>query len=235
MKPRVNKKISIIAGTIKTSLAMVIPILFIGSIMVLLNSFPVRAYQDFLDSFLGGALRSIFSVIQMTTVGILAVYVTAALNICYMNRTEEGQRPILRFGSFLGCMTGFFIIVGFFSGEPDFSLLSGQGIFSAFLAGIIGSILFQKFEVLFETKKSIFVDGADSVFNASLHVMMPFLAVVLCFAVANHFITLCFQVRSIQHLFMKVMDAIFYKMHRSYASGSLFITLISFMWWFVSW
>lgn len=232
MKPRVNKKISIIAGTIKTSLAMVIPILFIGSIMLLLNSFPVRAYQDFLDSFLGGALRSIFSVIQMTTVGILAVYVTAALNICYMNRTEEGQRPILRFGSFLGCMTGFFIIVGFFSGEPDFSLLSGQGIFSAFLAGIIGSILFQKFEVLFETKKSIFVDGADSVFNASLHVMMPFLAVVLCFAVANHFITLCFQVRSIQHLFMKVMDAIFYKMHRSYASGSLFITLISFMWWF---
>ena len=232
MKTLILKKLSLMARTIKTSLAMVIPVLFIGSVTVLLNGFPVQAYQDFLDAFLNGALRSMILTIQLTTIGILAVYLTVALNLCYMNQTEEGQRLVFRFGSLLGCVTGFFILVGFFSGDPDFSLLSGQGVFSALLAGIFGSILFQKFESVFKTRKAVFMDGADSVFNAALHMVLPFLAVIFCFTVANYLITVCFQVQSVQHLFMKAVDAIFLKMHRSYFSGLLFLVMISFMWWF---
>ena len=231
MKTKIMKHFSLIAGTIKTSLAMVIPILFIGSITVLLNGFPVQEYQDFMDSFLGGALRSVVQTVQFTTVGVLAIYITIAIDLSYMNQTEEGQRLVFRYGSMLACLTGFFI-VGFFTGEPDLSLLSGQGVFSALLAGIIGSRLFRRFETIFKTRKMVFVDGADSVFNASLHVVMPFLAVVLCFVVANYLITVCFGVQSIQHLFTKAFDSLFRKMNRSYSSGLLFIMLISFMWWF---
>lgn len=126
----------------------------------------------------------------------------------------------------------FFILVGFFSGEPDFSLLSGQGVFSALLAGIFGSILFQKFESVFKTRRAVFMDGADSVFNAALHIVLPFLAVIFCFTVINYLITVCFHVQSVQHLFMKAVDAVFMKMHRSYFSGLLFLVMISFMWWF---
>ena len=229
---RLQKKVSVITSTVKTSLAMVIPILFVGSITVMLNGFPIQGYQDFLNSFLGGALRSVIQTIQFTTVGILAIYLTIAINQCYIRQTEEGQRLVFGFSSLLGCLTGFFILVGFFSGEPNLSLLSGQGVFSALLAGIIGSILFQKFEALFKTRITIFVDGADSVFNAALHTVPPFLAVVLCFAVANHLITVCFQVQSVQHLFMRAVEAVFMRMHRSYFSGLLFIVLISIMWCF---
>ena len=232
MKAQLSKKVSVIARTIKTGLAMVIPVLFIGSITVLLNGFPIQEYQDFLNSFLRGALRSIIITLQMTTVGTLAVYMTIAFNLCYMNQTEEGQRVVFRFGSLLGCLTGFFILVGFFSGDPDFSLRSGQDVFSAILAGIFGSVLFQKLEKLFKTRKTVFVDGADSEFNAALQVMLPFLAVILCFAAANYLITVIFGVQSVQHLFMKAVDAIFIRMHRSYFSGLLFIILISIMWWF---
>ena len=232
MKTTIYKKLSFLGRTIKTSLAMVIPILFIGSVTVMLNGLPLQAYQDFLNTFLGGALRNLIQAIQVTTVGILAVYMTIALNLCYMNQMEEGQRLVFRFGSLMGCLTGFFILVGFFPEEPDFSLFSGQGVFSALLAGLIGSFLFQKFETLFKTKKAVFVDGADSIFNASLHVMLPFLCVTLCFAVTNYLITVCFQVQSVQHLFMKAVDGIFLRMHRSYFSGLLFLLLISIMWWF---
>ena len=211
---------------------MVIPILFIGSITVFLNGFPVQPFQDFLDNFLGGALRSILLAIQYSTVGALALYITIALNQSYLDQTEEGLRLVSRFGSLLGCLGGFFILVGFFSGEPDLSLLSGQGVFSALLAGIFGSVLFSKFETLFRTRRAIFVDGADSVFNTSLHNLLPVLFVVLCFAVANYLITVCFKVQSVQHLFMKAVDTIFLRMHRSYFSGLVFIVLISVMWWF---
>ena len=52
MKTRFFKRISTIGRTIKLSLAMIIPILFIGSFTVLLNGFPIQAYQDFLDYYL---------------------------------------------------------------------------------------------------------------------------------------------------------------------------------------
>ena len=111
MKIRLQKKVSVITSTIQTSLAMVIPILFIGSITVMLNSFPIQAYQDFLNSFLGGALRSVIQIIQFTTVGILAVYLTIAINQCYIRQTEEGQRLVFGFSSLLGCLTGFYLIL----------------------------------------------------------------------------------------------------------------------------
>ena len=232
MKTRLPKSLNIIAGTIKTSLAMVVPILFIGSLTVFLNGMPVAAYQDFLDSFLGGVLRSIIQSIQRSTVGILAVYLTISVNLSYMNRTEEGHRIVFNFGSLLGCLTGYCILVGFFSGEPDLTLLSGQGVFSALIAGVIGSILYQKFDKLFNSRKAIFVGGADSVFNASLHVIFPFVAVTMCFAVANHLIVTVCQVDSVQDLFTKAMETIFMRMQRSYFSGLLFLLLISIMWWF---
>ncbi|MCR5165914.1 MAG: EAL domain-containing protein [Oscillospiraceae bacterium] len=232
MKGLILKKLSETAKTIKNSLAMMIPILFIGSITVMLNGLPIVVWQEFIDSFLGGFLRSIILTVQSATVGVLAVYLTIAINLCCTSRTDEGQRTVYRLGSMLGCLTGFSILSGFFSGEPDLSLLSGQGVFSALLAGLIGSALFRRFETLFKTKKTVFVDGADSEFNAALNVILPLLAVILCFAVANQLITAVFNVQSVQHLFMKVVDSIFMSMRRSYFSGLLFILLISIMWMF---
>lgn len=230
MKTKIAKKASVITNTIRVSLAMVIPILFIGSITVLLNGFPIPAYQKVLDSFLGGALRSIIGTIQHATIGSLAIYITIALSFSYMNQTDDGKRTVSRFGCLLGCVTGFFILVGFFSGEPDITLLSGQGVFSALLAGLIGSVLFRKFESFFKTRKTIFVDGADTIFNATLQVIKPFLCVVLCFAVANYLITIQFDVKSVQYLFMKGVNALFMRSQRSYGSGLLFTSLISIMW-----
>ena len=231
MKTKIKKTASLITRTIKSGLAMILPILFIGSMTVMVNGFPLMAYQNFLDTFLGGALRNIIQTVQGTTVGILAIYLTISISISYMNQTEEGIRPVYRLGTLLSCLTGFTIIVGIIW-DKDFSLLSGQGVFSALLAGVVGSILFQKFEAYFRSRKMVFVDGADSEFNAALHMILPFICVTLCFAVANYIITVCFDVPSIQHLFMKVMDAIFLRMQRSYFSGLLFTSLTSIMWWF---
>lgn len=232
MKTQLRKSLAATARGIKNSLAMLLPILLIGSVTVLLNGIPHDGYQAMLDSFLGGALRSLIQTVQFTTVGLLAVYLTVALNLSFISQAEEGSRLVFRFGSLLGCMTGFFILVGFFSGEPDFSLLSGHGVFSAILAGICGTALFQRFETLFRTRRVVLFEGADSVFNAALRVVPPFLAVAACFALANLLITLCFQVQSVQHLFMKAMDGLFLRLHRSYFSGLLFLVLISLMWFF---
>ncbi|MCR5234206.1 MAG: EAL domain-containing protein [Lachnospiraceae bacterium] len=232
MRKRGFRRIHDIAHIIKTGLEMVVPILFIGSISVLLSEFPVRVYQNFLITFLGGSLRRILSIIQSTTTGLLGIYLTIALNQSYLSVKEDGQRLMFRFGSLMGSLNCFFILTGFFSVRIDISLLGGQSVLSALLAGIAGTALFLKFEALFKTRKKVFVDGAGSVFNTALHVMLPFLAVIVCFAVANYLVTVCFGVKSVQHLFIKVMDGIFLKMHRSYLSGLFLVFMTSFIWCF---
>lgn len=231
-KENIINTISMIANIIRSGLAMVIPVLFTGSFTVLLNGFPVQSYQIFLDSFLGGALRNIIISIQYGTLGILAIYIVAALNFSFMKQMDVGHRTAMGFGSLLGCLTGFFILVGFFTGDPDLSLLSGQGVFSAIIAGIAGPALFLRFESYFVRKRMIFVDGADSEFNSALHLILPYLCVALCFAAANYLIILCFGVQGLQQLFMKGVDMIFIRMNRSYSSGLLFTSLTSIMWWF---
>ena len=231
-KENIINTISMIANIIRSGLAMVIPVLFTGSFTVLLNGFPVQSYQVFLDSFLGGALRNIIISIQYGTLGILAIYIVAALNFSFMKQMDVGHRTAMGFGSLLGCLTGFFILVGFFTGDPDLSLLSGQGVFSAIIAGIAGPALFLRFESYFVRKRMIFVDGADSEFNSALHLILPYLCVALCFAAANYLIILCFGVQGLQQLFLKGVDMIFTMMNRSYSSGLLFTSLTSIMWWF---
>ncbi len=231
-KENIINTISMIANIIRSGLAMVIPVLFTGSFTVLLNGFPVQSYQGFLDSFLGGALRNIIISIQYGTLGILAIYIVTALNFSFMKQMDVGHRSAMGFGSLLGCLTGFFILVGFFTGDPDLSLLSGQGVFSAIIAGIAGPALFLRFESYFVRKRMIFVDGADSEFNSALHLILPYLCVALCFAAANYLIILCFGVQGLQQLFMKGVDMIFIRMNRSYSSGLLFTSLTSIMWWF---
>ena len=95
------KRSAVIGRTIKSSLAMAIPVLFIGSITVLLNGIPIQAYQDFIASFLGGAIKNIGEIMQLATVGILAIHITIALNFSYMNQTQEGPRLVFRLGSLM--------------------------------------------------------------------------------------------------------------------------------------
>ena len=94
-------------------------------------------------------------------------------------------------------------------GGAVFPLLRGQGPAKP-------AFLYQKFEAVFKTRKSVYMDATDSVFNAALSIVRPFLLVTLCFAAVNYLITVCFNVDSAQHLFMKAVDALFIKMQRSY-------------------
>ena len=222
---------SLIFKTIRNSLVMVLPILFIGSFSVLLVYFPIDAYQHFISSFAGGTIQYFLFMIQLSTLGLLPVYMTASINVTYSNMTQEGQKLTSRLASLLAALSSFFILSGVFSSGFDIKSLSSQGLFSSLLAGVFASVIYQKLESLFK-KRSIFIESADSTFNASLQVMLPYLCVVLLFLFFNYFITTCFGVSGIQELFIKAISSLFSKMHRSYFSGFLFILITSVLWCF---
>ena len=211
---------------------MVLPVLFVGSCSVLLVYFPIPAYQKFISTFAGGAIQYLLFLIQLATLGLLPVYMTASINLTYTNATEEGQKPISKAASLLAALTSFFILAGVFTEGFDIKQLSSQGLFSALLSGIFASVLYQKFERLFKKKTGLFIEGADSTFNSSIQLILPYLCVVLIFLLFNCLITVIFNVSGIQELFIRTFTRIFAKMQRSFASGFLFILIISVLWLF---
>ena len=211
---------------------MVLPVILIGSFSVLLCYFPISAYQHFLSAFVGGAVQKMLFVIQLSTLGLLPVYLTAAINLCYTASSEEGQRLSGRLASLLSALTGFFILSGVFTADFDIKALSSQGLFSALLAGVFASVLYQKFWRVFSRRRGLSIEGADSALNASFQVLLPYLCVLLIFLFANCLITVMFGVPGIQDLFIRVVTSVFSKMRRSFASGFLFILLVSLLWCF---
>ena len=160
---------------------MVLPVILIGSFSVLLCYFPISVYQRFLSAFAGGAVQNLLFMIQLSTLGLLPVYMTAAINLCYTASSEEGQRLSGRLASLLSALTGFFILSGVFTADFDIKALSSQGLFSALLAGVSASVLYQKFRRLFSRRRGLFIEGADSAINASFRVILPYLCVLLLY------------------------------------------------------
>lgn len=57
---------------IRDGLVTMIPILMIGAFALVLQSFPVEAYQEFINSFAHGFLYDVFHMIYQATFGVLS-------------------------------------------------------------------------------------------------------------------------------------------------------------------
>ena len=213
-------------------MVMVLPVIFVGSFAVLVVNFPIPAYQTFISTFAGGGIQSLLYLIQLSTLGLLPVYMTISINLSYTNATQEGPKFLSKLTSLLAALTSFVILSGLFTGSFELKELSSLGLFSALISGVFASVLFQKFEKLFGKGKSIFFEGADSVFNSTLLMVLPYLCVVLIFLIFNSLIIVIFKVTCLQELFIKTFNLLFSKMHRSYFSGFLFTLIISVLWCF---
>ena len=199
---------------------------------MLVVNFPIPAYQTFISTFAGGAIQSLLYLVQLSTLGLLPVYMTISINLSYTNATQEGPKLLSKLTSLLAALTSFVILSGLFTGSFELKELSSLGLFSALISGVFASVLFQKFEKLFGKGKSIFFEGADSVFNSTLLMVLPYLCVVLIFLIFNSLIIVIFKVTCLQELFIKTFNLLFSRMHRSYFSGFLFTLIISVLWCF---
>ena len=232
MKLRTSNFWSLIFKTIINGMIMVLPVIFVGSFAVLVVNFPIPAYQTFISTFAGGGIQSLLYLIQLSTLGLLPVYMTISINLSYTNATQEGPKLLSKLTSLLAALTSFVILSGLFTGSFELKELSSLGLFSALISGVFASVLFQKFEKLFGKGKSIFFEGADSVFNSTLLMVLPYLCVVLIFLIFNSLIIVIFKVTCLQELFIKTFNLLFSRMHRSYFSGFLFTLIISVLWCF---
>lgn len=216
---------------IRRGLVMTIPILLIGSMAFVIKTMPIDIYQNFINVFANGLILKIATFIYDATFGILSIFITFSISVCYAQSSKIKSKYI--YGAPIISLATFFILIGASTKSMCFTQYLGvNGMFIAIVSSLISSYIY---EVIFSKGiriLNVYADGIDSDYNNSCSVILPAIIVLLFASLINYLIQLIFNASSFQDLFVILSNKIFDGMGRTLFSGILFTAISSILWFF---
>ncbi len=216
---------------IRGSLVLMIPVLLIGSLALLFCSLPIAGYQTIIHEFLSGALYNFFHGIYQATFGLLAVYMTMSVAVCYTQQNMSVRSH--NYGTLFTSLICFFIFSGVFAeGEFQVAAFGAQGMFTAIVCALSASFLYDFISRKISMAVRLYAEGMDDTFHDMIFTIIPLGIVSGIFAVLNMLLAYVFHVSSFQMLFTNLINHIFENMGRSLGTAVLFEALLNLLWFF---
>lgn len=236
MKQKINELINqvenlTVVRVVRDSLVHMIPVLITGAFALVVQTFPVDAYQSFLKSVPGGFLLRVAELIFSATFGVLSVHMTYSVSRSYMRLSADPDS--MDGGAVLASMISFFVLAGVYL--PNFSLedLGAKTMFLAILTGLFASALYLRLE-RFTRRRWVYLysPGANRLFDQMLRSFFPIALVSLLFALVNALIMDLFHVNSFRMLLAHLFNHLFSFEGMGFLKGFLFVLLSSLLWFF---
>lgn len=218
---------------IRDGLVNIIPVLIIGAFALVLKTFPIQAYQDFIASFFNGFLFNLFDLINTATFGVLSLYMTFAISRAYMKIKADAD--IVHGGAIIASLISFFMLSGTNLAEFKLENMGPKSMLLAILAGTIASEVYSRFFKWFKKKISkgqILSSGADHEFNRMMATLVPIVLVVMIFALVDLIIINVFNKSSFHELYITALNKIFSSESAGFIKGFFFVLLSSTLWFF---
>jgi len=218
-----------IVRAVRNGLIHITPVLIIGAFSLILQTFPVEAYQQFIATFGDGILLKFFEVIYDATFGVLSVYMTYSISRSYMKL--KGDPKTVKGGAIVVSVVSFFILSGAYLSDFGIDCTGPRSMFLAIITGWGASSLYLRLSQLLQGRsKTLFLIGADREFNKMLSTFFPIVAVTLIFALFNTLIMKVFAVDSCRSLLSNAMNELFSYGEIGFLKGFFFVMLSSFLW-----
>ncbi len=141
---------------VRSGLINMIPVLTIGAFALILQTFPVPAYQNAIHAFGGGILLELFQLVYSGTFGVLSVYMTISISRAYMKIKAD---PVaVNTGASFASLLSFFIFAGAYLPDFDTGSIGPKAMFMAIITGLGASRIYISVNKLFARALSVF-DG----------------------------------------------------------------------------
>ncbi len=213
---------------IRDGLVTMIPILMIGAFALVLQSFPVEAYQEFINSFAHGFLYDVFHMIYQATFGVLSFYMALSFSISFFS-LKSPDKPINMWG--VGSvLASYMIMIGVWSKDFSVSDLGATSAFLAILTSIISSHIFYAVSQKV-SNYGIYIHGADSRLGSTIDALLPSAVTVIIAALISFLVTLSGQ-PTVHDLITSFFVSAFALINNLFVKGLLFIFASSFLWLF---
>ena len=232
---------STIIRTVRSGLVNMIPVLIVGAFALIIKTFPVDEYQDFITTFANGFIYSLFDLIYSATFGVLSVYMTFSISRSYMKAKADPQ--VVNGGATVAALLSFFILAGAYLPTFSTDAMGPKSVFLAIITGLGSSALYLAFDKLFRKRRRlIFSNGADKEFNRMLSTLFPILCVAVVFALIDQAVISLskidslrsskYELDSFRSLLAAGFDALFAHIPNGFFKGFFFVFLSSFLWFF---
>ena len=216
---------------VRGGLVNIIPVLIIGAFALILNTFPVEAYQKFISNFAGGFLVELFNTVHSATFGMLSVYMTYSISRAYMKL--KGDSSVVFAGATFASLLAFFVLAGVNMASFGTDETGPKSMFLAIIAGLCSSSLYLRLSKTFrKNSHTLFSSGADGEFNRMLSTLVPIAIVAVTVTVVNEAVVRLCGVASFRELLVRLLNALFSYGRTDFFKGLLFVILSSVLWFF---
>ena len=188
---------------IRRGLILIIPIVMAGSFALVLNNFPLRAYQDFMLLVFGDTWKNLGGYIWQGTFAILSVAVLISISYsmteAYVQRTNVDLHPF--FGSMVA-LACYIAVMYIPESAIPLQFLGALGLFIAILIALLSSQMFILLHAFGKFRMRIYSDSADQTVGQSLHALFPAFITICGFAAIH----LIFDLASIEDMQTAMYD-----------------------------
>ncbi len=217
--------------SVRNGLIHMTPVLIIGAFSLILKTFPLSAYQSFINECAGGFFLKLFDFVYQATFGVLSVYMTFSISRSYMHMKQTSA--VVNGGAVMTSLMSFFILAGAYLPEFGTDSLGPKSMFLAIVTALGASSLFLYFYNLLQKKRrNLNVDGVDREFNRMSATIVPIAIVVICFALLNAVLTRFFDVDCFRTLLINAFNRLFRYGRAGFLKGFCFVMLSSVLWFF---
>ena len=217
-------------NVIRNGFVAAIPFLLMGAFSLLITSFPITPYQDFITEIWDGKVYAFFDSIYNYTICALSLILLISISYSYAkyyNSREPFVCPIISVISYV-------VFVGM-NVEPedlDISIFSQMWTLTAVVIALLSSALFNQLldKVYKRHGKNIYRSSKGS--TKFVYLITPSVITIGLFGLASLVLEGVFGTVYSQNVFSAISMEIFANLGRNLGSSMLFVFLIHFMWIF---
>lgn len=212
----------------------VMPLLFAAALALLINNFPLQAYQDFMLAQFGPGWKNFGRLLYTGTVEILALAACFSLSGRLIARYNE-RHPEDAVMPSLGAVTAFACLITTMNPNAADGTLTLQwaGIHGLFGSLVITFCACWLFLALYRIKalRIRYAEDAENLLPGLFNALLPILATLCIFALLQKLLSLV-GVSSMHSMFYEAMRAPFQDMEDSFGLGALYAFLVQVCWFF---
>lgn len=213
---------------IKRGLIELLPVILTGAFALILFSIPWKPYQEFITTWQGGILYTLFQGAYNVTFKLLSIYMVISMSyqLTILRGVKSGSS---RAAWIVVSLASFFVLAG--AQGTGVEPLGARGLFTAIVAVAIAVRLFSFISRHIYIKESA-MDALDVRMERALKLVLPTIIVIGVFVVVNDLILDTFGVDNVYQLIKQGWSALFDCGCTDLGKGILFVFLSSIFWAF---
>ena len=216
---------------------MLVPVLLIGAIALMLRSFPVEAWREFIQTTgVGiisddGIINTMLLYIYDSTFGFMSGYLVLSISY-YYSFTFGIKNFSLQVMSMITSLSCFLASFGGVSGSLEMRHFGPEGVFTAMICSILATKIFYTLSIQLYKRFTTQTVGSDISYRSSITSIVPLVLSILVFVGINFFIIAVFQVSNFNDLISMGLSNIFTNMSSDLASGIIYVLVLNLLWFF---